>query len=445
MAPCALRGTPMTRQIAVLAALPCGLLGAGISAIGCSGVSQSTSDVADVYSVALTVPTTSALPTCTGALAGTVAYVSSPPSLWKCASNEWTQIACTAGEAGKVAYASTTKTLWACVSKQWTQIALPEAGPPGPPGPQGEAGVESLIKVTKEPPGLNCPAGGDRIDVGIDNDGDGILQPGEIAQTAYVCSGLNADASVTADAADASDADSAFPPGLLDYPVAYATAVCAGLANCCGAGFDTNLCKSANLAQGYDNTLPFLPTVINAGHLTFNAAQAAACTAALQAWPCGPTLTAAQNQQILSACHNVLGGTIPVDGGGCMSSFECVTGAYCNGSTCAALVRDGGACNAANESPDEQCMSIATAQPTLFCNLYPADGGPSSGSGTCQPAQPNGTTSLCTDNVNYFSDYGCASQLCSTTSGTCAASMTNPADPTKGYYCANYLDAGGGG
>jgi len=80
-----------------------------------------------------------------------------------------------------------------------------EAGPPGPageagpPGPAGEAGppgadgYTSLIKLTPEPAGSNCAAGGTRIDVGIDNgDGggtarNGILETGEVDATSYVC------------------------------------------------------------------------------------------------------------------------------------------------------------------------------------------------------------------------------------------------------------------
>jgi len=69
-------------------------------------------------------------------------------------------------------------------------------GPAGPTGPQGPAGVPgamgapgaiSLVKLTPEPMSPNCPAGGNRVDVGVDSNGNGILDAAEVTQTAYVC------------------------------------------------------------------------------------------------------------------------------------------------------------------------------------------------------------------------------------------------------------------
>jgi len=37
----------------------------------------------DTYSIGLTVPHVAALPSCSAGLSGTVAFVSSPPSLWE--------------------------------------------------------------------------------------------------------------------------------------------------------------------------------------------------------------------------------------------------------------------------------------------------------------------------------------------------------------------------
>jgi GH35 family endo-1,4-beta-xylanase len=173
----------------------------------------------ETFSVDLTVQSPSALPACTSALAGNVAFVASPPSLWQCNAGQWVPIPCVDALAGAVAYASLSQTLWACVEGQWTQIALPDAGPPGPqgpagpqgdagpqgpqgvpgpqgpqgvPGPQGEPGASgqtSLVNVTPEPPGPNCAQGGTRIDVGLDTNEDGILESNEITATSYVCNG----------------------------------------------------------------------------------------------------------------------------------------------------------------------------------------------------------------------------------------------------------------
>jgi hypothetical protein len=228
----------MTKQIALLV-VGIGLV--GVCAGGCVGQPATTPPPTnDVYSVELTAATPSSLLKCTSALAGNVAYVASPPSLWSCRDGRWDQIPCTTGLSGSVAYASTTKALWACVGSTWTQIALPAAGPQGPqgptgpagdagpPGPQGPAGLtgttgaqgaagptgatgatgpqgpagdagaqgpvgvagaKSLVSVTTEPPGSHCAGGGERIDVGIDVNGNGTLDLSEVQNTAYICNG----------------------------------------------------------------------------------------------------------------------------------------------------------------------------------------------------------------------------------------------------------------
>ncbi|MEI7745532.1 MAG: S8 family serine peptidase, partial [Chloroflexota bacterium] len=53
----------------------------------------------------------------------------------------------------------------------------------------GVNGLNSLVKVTKEPAGAICAAGGEKIESGLDLNRDGILQPGEVTSTAYVCDG----------------------------------------------------------------------------------------------------------------------------------------------------------------------------------------------------------------------------------------------------------------
>jgi hypothetical protein len=56
-------------------------------------------------------------------------------------------------------------------------------------GPQGAPGKNSISIVTPEPTGANCQNGGNKIDVGTDDNGDNILQPLEIDFTYYVCNG----------------------------------------------------------------------------------------------------------------------------------------------------------------------------------------------------------------------------------------------------------------
>jgi len=233
----------------------------------------------------------------------------------------------------------------------------------------------------------------------------------------------------------ASDSDAKYiPPGLLDYPGNYATAICTGFANCCGAGFDRTHCERDFRTVGVDSTLPDLE-IYDAGNLTFDPNQAMTCINALQAWPCG-AMTAAAHQTILTACTGVLGGTIPIGGTGCQSPLECVSGAYCNGSTCTALQTSGGSCTS-----DWACSYAGTKTPAFYCNFYPGDGGTPS-SGTCAAPQADGTSSFC-GNGNISSDFACTNHLCGD-NNTCATTATNPADPVNGL-CPLYADAGGGG
>ena len=59
----------------------------------------------------------------------------------------------------------------------------------GKTGAAGEDGTSSLIDVTAEPAGVNCLSGGQKIEVGLDTDRDGVLDPSEVdaTQTTYLC------------------------------------------------------------------------------------------------------------------------------------------------------------------------------------------------------------------------------------------------------------------
>jgi hypothetical protein len=58
----------------------------------------------------------------------------------------------------------------------------------------GNAGAGSLVDVVNEPSGANCANGGVRIASGSDEDGDGVLDSGEVKTTKYVCNGASGDA-----------------------------------------------------------------------------------------------------------------------------------------------------------------------------------------------------------------------------------------------------------
>ncbi len=71
------------------------------------------------------------------------------------------------------------------------------AGAPGATGDQGVPGTDALVRTTDEPAGMNCLDGGVRVDAGIDADGSGTLESGEIAATAYACDGADGAAGVS--------------------------------------------------------------------------------------------------------------------------------------------------------------------------------------------------------------------------------------------------------
>ncbi len=71
-----------------------------------------------------------------------------------------------------------------------------EAGPSqyvcnGAPGNTGAAGRNSLLEVLSEPAGAHCAHGGKRLNSGLDSNGNGVLEAGEVTASSYVCNGAN--------------------------------------------------------------------------------------------------------------------------------------------------------------------------------------------------------------------------------------------------------------
>lgn len=56
-------------------------------------------------------------------------------------------------------------------------------------GDSGDDGQTALLATTVEAAGANCTSGGTRIEAGLDANGDGTLQTGEVTQTRFVCDG----------------------------------------------------------------------------------------------------------------------------------------------------------------------------------------------------------------------------------------------------------------
>lgn len=63
-------------------------------------------------------------------------------------------------------------------------------GAAGSIGSAGNNGLSTLVLMTNEVPGANCGGGGKKINVGLDINGDGILNPIEVSSSGYVCNGV---------------------------------------------------------------------------------------------------------------------------------------------------------------------------------------------------------------------------------------------------------------
>ncbi|MGA0612082.1 WD40 repeat domain-containing protein [Caldimonas sp. KR1-144] len=76
-----------------------------------------------------------------------------------------------------------------CACGGGSSIGSDEFLPTRPDG-SSTGGFDALMAVSAEAPGGHCPAGGSRIDAGLDLDRDGSLSSNEVGSTQYVCNGL---------------------------------------------------------------------------------------------------------------------------------------------------------------------------------------------------------------------------------------------------------------
>lgn len=71
---------------------------------------------------------------------------------------------------------------------EWTEV-LCAANPSGEPGHDGQDGSPTLFSSAPEAPGDNCPHGGIALHWGVDLNGDGDLTVQEVTDTDYLCHG----------------------------------------------------------------------------------------------------------------------------------------------------------------------------------------------------------------------------------------------------------------
>ncbi len=92
-------------------------------------------------------------------------------------------------------------------------LATACAGAGGERGASGAAGKTSIVTTTRAPAGDPCAEGGVRITSGLDADGDGVLDDGEVTTTRYVCDGAPGNDGEHGMPGDRGDQGDQGPPG----------------------------------------------------------------------------------------------------------------------------------------------------------------------------------------------------------------------------------------
>jgi hypothetical protein len=152
--------TPQVFEVALTAATPSGLPQCTKALYGTTAATESPAGIWTCQGTWVAVP-------CTNGLAGAVAYASATNALWACTGGQWVNVVLPAGPQGQPG----------------------QKGDTGAPGKDGKAGATSIVEQTVEPPGPNCADGGTRIASGVDGDGGGSLSDDEIKKVTYVCNG----------------------------------------------------------------------------------------------------------------------------------------------------------------------------------------------------------------------------------------------------------------
>jgi Collagen triple helix repeat (20 copies) len=67
----------------------------------------------------------------------------------------------------------------------------------GGDGTDGLSGQNIALRTSVEPPGNNCPAGGNKFDAGPDGNKNGTLEDAEVTATTFVCNGVSGPAGAT--------------------------------------------------------------------------------------------------------------------------------------------------------------------------------------------------------------------------------------------------------
>jgi hypothetical protein len=243
-------------------------------------------------------------------------------------------------------------------------------GPQGPSGTNGTNGapaVNSLVRQDNEPAGANCPAGGVRVESGLDLNGNGILDPNEVTETSYVCEASPSLVNVVPEPAGANcsaggqaiqtgvdtNGDGILQPG----EVQKTSYVCNGTSVSCPVGFHDDgigICVEAGCASGYhdDGTGKCVQAGCAAGYRDDGTAN---------------------------------GACVPEDASGaaCTANNQCLSG-FCVGGLC---------CNSACSGTCMACSEALTGEPSGAC--APMRAGTTAPSGQCPWIMPCGSHGIC--------------------------------------------------
>ena len=118
------------------------------------------------------------------------------------------------------------------IGPQGIQGAQGVPGPTGAAGPKGDNGLTSLLSLQSISEGAACLAGGQRLDFGLDADGDGVLDLVEVEGSRYICNG-------TAESASSGGGTNGFN-GLVEVTPLNAGAACATGGQRIDVGLDVN-------------------------------------------------------------------------------------------------------------------------------------------------------------------------------------------------------------
>ncbi len=133
-------------------------------------------------------------------------------------------------------------TVFVCNGESGTQG---DDGATGQDGATGADGVASLVNTSIVTPGAQCAGGGVRIDTGLDDNVNGVLDPSEITATNYVCNGI--DGAAGSDGTDGTDGQNGFSSLI-------ATDIEAAGANCSVGGVRIRTGVDANRNNLLDST-----------------------------------------------------------------------------------------------------------------------------------------------------------------------------------------------